>query len=91
MCLLLRVANPHVSLLDFVFGQVAIRFREFLQFRLVVDVWFGDFEAAYTVLDIRLDVGDTVDFRQIASDRGGTGTSRHVGNFERHQCVLGRS
>ena len=77
-------------LLNFVFGQVAVRFGEFCQFHLVVAVGVRHFERANSILRVRLDIGDTINLLQIASDRGGAATSRHVGNFEADQGKIGR-
>jgi hypothetical protein len=55
------------------------------QFGLIVDVRFRQSKAAYTIARIRFNIGDTIDLLQGASDRGGTTSSGHVGDFERHQ------
>ena len=59
-----------------------IGFRELLQLGLVVNAGIGKLEGAGTRRDVSLDITDARDFGQIASDRGGTGTSEHVGHFE---------
>jgi len=56
------------SLLDRKISQMAVRFREFRQFRLIVDVRFRQLKAAKLVGNISLNVNDTVDGLQIASN-----------------------
>ncbi len=55
------------------------------QFRLIIDVWIRHFEATDKFDRIGLDIHDTVNFFQVAPDRGGTSSSHHVGHFERDQ------
>jgi hypothetical protein len=50
------------GLLNFVFGQVAVRFGKFSQSRPIVAVRFGDSKAAQAVANVGLDVQDTVNF-----------------------------
>ena len=59
-----------------------IGFRELFQLGLVVNVGIGNFEGTGSRRDVGLDIADTRNFGKIASDRGGTGTSEHVGHFE---------
>ncbi len=70
------------GLLNGVFSQVRVRFGVLLQFRLVVNVRIRDLERTGLVGDVGFDIADTCDFGQIASDRSGTASSDHVGNFE---------
>jgi hypothetical protein len=69
---------------------VFVRLGELGQFRIVVDVGIGHFETAGPSADVCFDVGDAINFFQIASDRGGTATSDHVWDFEGHERELGR-
>lgn len=55
------------------------------QFRFIVHAGFGELEAASLFFGVGYDVGYTVNFGQIASDRGGTTPSDHVGDFEADQ------
>lgn len=52
------------------------------QFRFIVHAWFGELKAACLFVGVGDDVSYTIDSGQIASDRGGTTTSDHIGNFE---------
>ena len=61
---------------------MAIGFREPFEFSLVVNVWIGKLEGAGSTSDVGGDIADAGNFGEIASDRGGTGTSVHVGHFE---------
>ena len=56
--------------------------RKLFQFGFVVNAGIGNFEGTGSRRDVGLDIADTRNFGQIASDRGGTGTSEHVGHFE---------
>jgi hypothetical protein len=73
------------GLLDFVARQMGVRLSELFELRSIVNVRFRDLEGAGAIRDIRLDVGDTVNLGHIASDRGGTVPSVHVGHFETHK------
>jgi hypothetical protein len=77
-----------VGLLYFVLGQMSVRFCELSQFRFIIDVWIRHLEAAHKIGRVGLDIFDTVNFFQIAPDRGGTTPSDHVRYFERDQCEL---
>lgn len=80
------IGNNEAALLDRVFGQVAVGFRELHEFGLVINIGVGKREGTRSTGDVGFDIADTCDFEQIASDRGGTGTSDHVGNFEANEC-----
>jgi hypothetical protein len=75
---------------DRVAFQVSVGFRELFQFRLVVDVWFGDLEGTRSFAGVGDDLNHTVNLFQIASDRGGAPASRHVGDCEVDDCPGGR-
>lgn len=77
-------------LLDLVVSQARVCLREFCQLRLVVDVWFGHLEGTNAIWGVSFDIDNTIDFRQIASDRGGAAPSRHVWDFEGDQRELRR-
>lgn len=62
-----------------------VRFRELGDGRLIVYARIRYFERAFAGVRIRLDVSDTRNFGQIASDRGGTGTSVHIRHFKVNQ------
>ena len=64
---------------------MAIRFRKLCKFRLVVNVRIGNPKAGHSAGHVGFDIADACDFGQIASDRGGTGPSDHVGDFETHE------
>jgi hypothetical protein len=71
-----------LKLLNRIFRQMGIGLGKLRQFRFVVNVGVGNLEAARFAGNVGLDIADTRDFGQIASDRGGTGPSDHVGDFE---------
>jgi hypothetical protein len=81
--------RPLDSLLDFVTGQLRVRLGKLRQLRFVVDSRFH-FERASLTGDVGLNLDDPVDLHQIASNRGGTPLSRHVGDFEADQRILRR-
>ena len=68
-----------------------IRLGEFIQFGFQVSHIFGHPEFATRCRSVSLDFADSFNLCQIAPDRGGTTPSRHVRDFEAHQCKLGRS
>ena len=82
---------PHVNhlrateLQQFVAGDMRVGLGEFFELRLVVDVRFRELERAGAIGDVCFDFGHTVNLLQVASDRGGTAPSRHVGHFEFHE------
>ena len=49
---------------------------------MVIKVRVSHAKTAREVACVSLDVGNAVNFSQIASDRGGASASRHVRNFE---------
>ena len=59
-----------------------IRFGVLCKLAFVVNAWIGNFESTRSIVDVGLDIADTRDFGQIASDRGGTAMSVHVGHVE---------
>lgn len=59
-----------------------VGFRKLLQFGFIVNAGIGNLEGTGSRRNVGFDIADTRDFGQIASDRGGTGTSEHVGHFE---------
>ena len=61
---------------------MAIRFRKLCKFRLVVNVRIGNPKAGHSAGHVGFDIADACDFGQIASDRGGTAYSVHVGNIQ---------
>jgi len=70
---------------------MAVGFRELCQFGFVVNVRIGNLEGTRSTRDVGLDITDTLDFGQIASDRGGTAASEHVRYFQtdkRHGGVV---
>ena len=69
---------------------MAVGFRELCEFGFVVNVRIGNLEGTRSPRDVGLDITDALDFGQIASDRGGTAPSRHVGHFETDQCDIFR-
>ena len=69
---------------------MAIAFCVFLQFGFVVNSGVSEFKGAGSTRDVSLDVDHTGDFCQIASDRGGTAASVHVGHFEADKCCNAR-
>ena len=77
-----------VGLLNFVLGQMGVCFRKLSQLRFIIDVRLRHFEAAHKIGWVGLDILDTVNFFQVAPDRGGTTSSEHVGYLERDQCVI---
>ena len=58
--------------------QVRVGFGEFVELRLVVQIRFGDDKTADLLAGVSFDVGDSVNFLQIASHGGGAAASRHV-------------
>jgi hypothetical protein len=71
---------------DFKIGQVRIGFGQFAQFFLDVEIVVGQSEGTGVCFDIGFDLRNAVDLFQIASDRGGTTASRHVGDIEFDQA-----
>jgi hypothetical protein len=71
---------------DFKIGQVRIGFGQFAQLCLDVEIVVGQSEGAGVCFDIGFDLRNAVDRFQIASDRGGTTASRHVGDIEFDQA-----
>ena len=69
--------------------QMCVRFCVLIELCFEVQCRVGDSKAAHLIFGIRLDVGDTVNFSQIASHGSGTATSRHVGDTERHENPIG--
>ena len=65
--------------------QVRVGLGELVEFRLVVQIRFGDDKTADLFGSVSLDVGDSVNFRQIASHGGGAAASCHVRHAQRHQ------
>ena len=59
-----------------------VGFRKLGKLRLIVDLCVLDSETTDAFACICLNIGDAVDFCQIASDRGGTAPSRHVRHFK---------
>ena len=55
--------------------------RELGEFGFVVNARVSQFEGTRSTSWIGFDISDTGNFGQIASDRGGTTTSVHVGDF----------
>ena len=68
--------------LDGVISQVRIGLCVFFQLGFEVNTGVGELKGAAFTRDVSLDVNHTWDFGQIASDRGGTTSSVHVGHFE---------
>ena len=68
--------------LDGVISQVRIGLCVFFQLGFEVNTGVGELKGAVFSRDVSLDVNHTWDFGQIASDRGGTTSSVHVGHFE---------
>ena len=58
--------------------QVRVGFGEFVELRLVVQIRLGDDKTADLLAGVSFDVGDSVNFLQIASHGGGAAASRHV-------------
>ncbi len=65
--------------------QVRVGFGEFVELRLVVQTRIGDDKTADLFGGVSFDVGDSVNFRQIASHGGGAAASRHIRNTQRHK------
>ena len=69
-------------LLNREFREMAIGFRELRKFGFVVNRRIGNRERTRSTRDVGFDIADTCDFFQIASDRGGTTASDHVGYLQ---------
>jgi len=68
-----------------------VGFGEFSELGLVLNFIAGQVERHLASSGVGINVGDTFDFFQIASDRRGTTTSHHVGNVQgnqSHPCRL---
>ena len=61
---------------------MTVGFCVFLQLGFVVNTGVSELKGAGSIFVVSLDVDHTGDFCQIASDRGGTAASVHVGHFE---------
>ena len=70
------------QLLNRIAGQVFIRLRKLRELGLVIELRIRDLESAGTASDVSLNVADTCNLGQIASDRGGTAPSVHVRDLE---------
>ena len=64
---------------------MAVVFAVFGQFRFVVNTWISDDKGNGSTRDVCLDIADTCDLGQSASDRSGTGTSVHVRYIEAYE------
>ncbi len=78
------------GLLNLVASQLVVRLGELRQPRLIIHLRLH-FEGTSPAGHIRHNIDDPVNLLQIASNRGGTSASRHVGDCERNQRVLRRS
>ena len=65
--------------------QVAVRFSVLIEFRFVVQCRVGDSKAAHLIFVISFDIGNAVNFGQIASHGSGTATSDHIRHTEGNQ------
>ena len=69
---------------------MGIRFGVLIELRLVVQCRVGHSKTAHLISRIRLNVGNAINFCQIASHGSGTATSRHIRHAQRHKNSLGR-
>lgn len=69
---------------------MGIRFGVLIKLRLVVQRRVGHSKTAHLISGISLNVGNTINFCQIASHGSGTAASRHVRHAQGHKNSLGR-
>ena len=65
--------------------KVRVGLGEFVELRLVVQIRIRNDKTAELFSGVSFDVGDSVNFRQIASHGGGAAASRHVRHAQRHK------
>ena len=66
-----------------------VGFRILDQLRFIVDIWIRYFETTNESFMVGFNIFDTINFGQIAPDRGGTSSSDHVGDAEGDQGYFG--
>ena len=84
-------STSYAKLLNLESFDVFVGFGKLTENASHIDGIVSDNEAASGGVDVAFDVGNAINFGQIAPDRGGTAHSRHVWQFQNHLLAISRS